>query len=166
MPALDLALGHRLIRRAADLLYVLAVEPFRQVNRDVAGIAFWRVACSSPACRCRAASALLSCSGAARRSAASVATLRAVPSVVLRRPLLVGPEQLNRPLAKTGHIERIPLSNFRSGPRNSIHARRTPAAASCTACCRQGRPIRSDIFTGQVFSNDPPHEFRSGCALG
>ena len=37
MPALDLALGHRMIRRAADMLHVLAVEPFRQVRRDVAG---------------------------------------------------------------------------------------------------------------------------------
>ena len=37
MPALDLALGHRMIRRATDVLHVLAVEPFRQVHRDVAG---------------------------------------------------------------------------------------------------------------------------------
>ena len=37
MPALDLALGHRMIRRAADMLHVLAVEPFGQVRRDVAG---------------------------------------------------------------------------------------------------------------------------------
>jgi hypothetical protein len=37
MPALDLALGHRMIRRAADVLHVLAVEPFGQVRRDVAG---------------------------------------------------------------------------------------------------------------------------------
>src|SRR6202047_491325 len=36
MPALDLALGHRMIRRATDVLHVLAVEPFRQVRRDVA----------------------------------------------------------------------------------------------------------------------------------
>ena len=28
MPALDLALGHRMIRRAAGMLHVLAVEPF------------------------------------------------------------------------------------------------------------------------------------------
>ena len=37
MPALDLALGHRMIRRAADMLHVLAVEPFGEVGRDVAG---------------------------------------------------------------------------------------------------------------------------------
>ena len=37
MPALDLALGHRVIGRATDVLHVLAVEPFRQVHRDVAG---------------------------------------------------------------------------------------------------------------------------------
>src|ERR1700731_3137161 len=37
MPALDLSLGHRMIRRATDVLHVLAVEPFRQVGRDVAG---------------------------------------------------------------------------------------------------------------------------------
>ena len=37
MPALDLSLGHRMIRRAADMLHVLAVEPFGQVRRDVAG---------------------------------------------------------------------------------------------------------------------------------
>jgi hypothetical protein len=36
MPALDLALGHRMIRRTT-VLHVLAVEPFRQVRRDVAG---------------------------------------------------------------------------------------------------------------------------------
>jgi hypothetical protein len=33
----DLALGHRMIRRAADMLDVLAVEPYGQVRRDVAG---------------------------------------------------------------------------------------------------------------------------------
>jgi hypothetical protein len=37
MPALDLALGHRMIRRAADVLHVLAVELFSQVRRNVAG---------------------------------------------------------------------------------------------------------------------------------
>ena len=37
MPALDLSLGHRMIRRATDMLHVLAVEPFGQVRRDVAG---------------------------------------------------------------------------------------------------------------------------------
>src|ERR1700676_1417292 len=37
MPALDLALGHRVIGRATDVLHVLPVEPFRQVRRDVAG---------------------------------------------------------------------------------------------------------------------------------
>ena len=37
MPALDLALGHRVIGRAADMPHVLAVEPFGQVRRDVAG---------------------------------------------------------------------------------------------------------------------------------
>jgi hypothetical protein len=36
MPALDLALGHRMIRCATDVLHVLAVEPFRLVRRDVA----------------------------------------------------------------------------------------------------------------------------------
>ena len=36
MPALDLALGHRMIRRTTDMLHLLAVEPFRQVRRDVA----------------------------------------------------------------------------------------------------------------------------------
>ena len=37
MPALDLALGHGVIGRAADVVHVLAVEPFGQVGRDVAG---------------------------------------------------------------------------------------------------------------------------------
>jgi len=37
MPALDLALGQRTIRRAADVLHVLAVELFSQVRRNVAG---------------------------------------------------------------------------------------------------------------------------------
>jgi hypothetical protein len=37
MPALDLALGHWMVRCAADMRHVLAIEPFRQVRRDVAG---------------------------------------------------------------------------------------------------------------------------------
>ena len=37
MPALDLALGHRMIRRATDVPDILAIEPFGQVCRDVAG---------------------------------------------------------------------------------------------------------------------------------
>jgi hypothetical protein len=37
MPALDLALGHRMIGCATDVLHVLAIEPFRQVRREVAG---------------------------------------------------------------------------------------------------------------------------------
>ena len=37
MPALDLSSGHGVIGRATDVLHVLAVEPFRQVRRDVAG---------------------------------------------------------------------------------------------------------------------------------
>ena len=37
MPTLDLALRHGVIRRAADMLHVLAVEPFGEVGRDVAG---------------------------------------------------------------------------------------------------------------------------------
>jgi hypothetical protein len=37
MPALDLALGHRVTGRATDVLHVLPVEPFCQVRRDVAG---------------------------------------------------------------------------------------------------------------------------------
>src|SRR6202045_4872083 len=37
MPALDLSLGHGVIGGATDVLHVLAVEPFRQVRRDVAG---------------------------------------------------------------------------------------------------------------------------------
>jgi hypothetical protein len=32
MPALDLSLNHRTIRRATDVLHVLAGEPFRQVR--------------------------------------------------------------------------------------------------------------------------------------
>ena len=37
MPALDLALGHRMIRRVTDVFHILAIEPFGQVCRDVAG---------------------------------------------------------------------------------------------------------------------------------
>ena len=37
MPALDLALGHRMVRCATDMRHVLAIEPFRQICRDVAG---------------------------------------------------------------------------------------------------------------------------------
>src|SRR5438105_14563595 len=37
MPALDLALGHRMIGRAAQVFYVAVVEPFGQVVGDVAG---------------------------------------------------------------------------------------------------------------------------------
>src|SRR5208337_4233698 len=37
MPALDLALGHRMIRRATDVPDILAIEPFGQVCRDIAG---------------------------------------------------------------------------------------------------------------------------------
>ena len=36
MPALDLALCHRMIGSAADMRHVLFVEPFRQFRRDVA----------------------------------------------------------------------------------------------------------------------------------
>ncbi len=36
MPALDLALGHRVVRRASGVLYVLVVEPSGQVAGDVA----------------------------------------------------------------------------------------------------------------------------------
>ncbi len=36
MPALDLALGHGVIGSAADMIHVLAVEPFGEVSRDVA----------------------------------------------------------------------------------------------------------------------------------
>ena len=36
MPALDLALGHGVIGRAANVVHVLAVEPFGEVGRDVA----------------------------------------------------------------------------------------------------------------------------------
>src|SRR6202011_3181211 len=38
MPALDLALGHRMIRRATDVLHVLAVEPFRQVCQSASDL--------------------------------------------------------------------------------------------------------------------------------
>ena len=37
VPALDLALGHGVIGRAADVIHVLAVEPSGEVGRDVAG---------------------------------------------------------------------------------------------------------------------------------
>jgi hypothetical protein len=36
VPALDLALGHGMIRSATGVLHVLAFEPFRQVTGDVA----------------------------------------------------------------------------------------------------------------------------------
>ena len=36
VPALDLALGHGVIGRAADVIDILAVEPFGEVSRDVA----------------------------------------------------------------------------------------------------------------------------------
>jgi len=36
MPALDLALGHRMVRCATDMLHLSAIEPFRQICRDVA----------------------------------------------------------------------------------------------------------------------------------
>ena len=36
MPALDLALGHGVIGGAANVVHVLAVEPFGKVGRDVA----------------------------------------------------------------------------------------------------------------------------------
>ena len=37
MPALDFALGHRMIGRAAKVLDIAVVEPFGQVARNVAG---------------------------------------------------------------------------------------------------------------------------------
>src|SRR5215510_11514717 len=37
MPALDFALGHRMIRRAAKVFDIAVVEPFGQVARNVAG---------------------------------------------------------------------------------------------------------------------------------
>jgi hypothetical protein len=37
MPTLDLALCHRIIRCATDVPDILAIEPFGQVCRDVAG---------------------------------------------------------------------------------------------------------------------------------
>ena len=37
MPALDFALGHRMIRRAAKVFDIAVVEPFGQVARDIAG---------------------------------------------------------------------------------------------------------------------------------
>ena len=36
MPAFNLALGHGVIGRAANVIHVLAVEPFGEVGRDVA----------------------------------------------------------------------------------------------------------------------------------
>ena len=36
MPALDLALGLRMVGRAADLLHAVIVEPFGEIGRDVA----------------------------------------------------------------------------------------------------------------------------------
>ena len=35
MPALDLALGLRMIRGAADMLHLLAIQPLREILRDV-----------------------------------------------------------------------------------------------------------------------------------
>ena len=35
MPALDLALGLRMIRGAADMLHLLAIQPLREIRRDV-----------------------------------------------------------------------------------------------------------------------------------
>src|ERR1700721_2557575 len=35
MPALDLALGLRVIRGAADMLHLLAIQPLREIRRDV-----------------------------------------------------------------------------------------------------------------------------------
>jgi hypothetical protein len=37
MPALDLALGHRMIGRAAKVFDIAIVEPFGQIARDIAG---------------------------------------------------------------------------------------------------------------------------------
>ena len=37
MPALDFALGHRMIGRAANVFDIAVVEPFGQVTRNVAG---------------------------------------------------------------------------------------------------------------------------------
>ena len=36
MPALNLSLGHRMVRGATDMRHLLAIEPFGQVRRDVA----------------------------------------------------------------------------------------------------------------------------------
>jgi hypothetical protein len=35
MPALDLALGLRVIRGAADMVHLLAIQPLREIRRDV-----------------------------------------------------------------------------------------------------------------------------------
>jgi hypothetical protein len=35
MPALNLALGLRVIRGAADMLHLLAIRPLREIRRDV-----------------------------------------------------------------------------------------------------------------------------------
>ena len=35
VPALDLALGHRVIGSAADMVHVMTFQPFRQVVREV-----------------------------------------------------------------------------------------------------------------------------------
>jgi hypothetical protein len=35
LPALDLALGHRMVWSTADMVHVMAFQPFRQVVRDV-----------------------------------------------------------------------------------------------------------------------------------
>ena len=35
MPALDLALGLRMVRRSADMLHVLPVQPFGEIGGDV-----------------------------------------------------------------------------------------------------------------------------------
>jgi hypothetical protein len=35
VPALDLALGHRMVGSAADVGHVVALHPFRQIVRDV-----------------------------------------------------------------------------------------------------------------------------------
>ena len=39
VPALDFALGHRMIGRTAQVFDVVGVEPFDQVARDIAGTA-------------------------------------------------------------------------------------------------------------------------------
>ena len=35
MPALNLALGLRVIRGAADMLHLLAIQPLREIRREV-----------------------------------------------------------------------------------------------------------------------------------